>query len=59
MKIKAIWRRINPFHPNISQLAYSKTIEFPDGTALKDIEEFAKEDSRNGYRFYKLEVLTN
>jgi len=57
MKVKAYWKSKNPFHPDINQLGYTKTVEVPDNTDLKDMEQFAKDDSRNGYRFDKIEVV--
>jgi hypothetical protein len=57
MKVRAYWKSINPFHPDIDQLSYSKTVDVPDDTDLKVLEDFAKEDSRNGYRFDRLEIL--
>lgn len=57
MKIKAYWKSLNPFNPDIDKLGYAKTIYVPDDTDLKEIEQFAKDDSKNGYRFDKIEVL--
>lgn len=59
MKVKATWKSINPCNPDINQLGYAKTVIVPDDTDLKELEKFAKEDSRNGYRFNKLEVTGN
>lgn len=57
MKVKAHWKSINPFQPDISQLGYTKTIEVPDDTDMKELEEFAKNNSKEGYKFDKLEKL--
>lgn len=57
MKVRASWKSINPFRPNVDELGYTKTVEIPDGTDLKEIEQLAKDDSKNGYRFDKIEVL--
>ena len=57
MKVKAYWKNKNPFHPDISQFGYTKTVDVPDDTDLADIEKFAKDDCRNGYRFDKIEVI--
>lgn len=57
MKVKAYWKSINPFRINIDELGYTKTVEVPNDTDLKVLEDFAKEDSKNGYRFDKLEVI--
>jgi hypothetical protein len=58
MNIKAHWKSKNPFHPDINQLSYTKTVEVPDGTDMKVLEEFAKEDTKPGYLFDRIEVLT-
>lgn len=57
MKVIAYWKSINPFHPDISRLSYTKTVEVPDGTALGALEDFAREDTKEGYRFDRLEVI--
>jgi hypothetical protein len=58
MKIKAYWKNKNPF-AEIDRLAYSKTVELPDGTDLENIRQFAIEDTKDGFVFDKLEVLTD
>ena len=57
MKVRAHWKSINPFIPDIDQLGYTKTVDVPDDTDMKFLEEAAKQDSRNGYRFDKIEII--
>lgn len=57
MKVKAIWRSKNPFHPDIDRLSYSKTVEVPDDTDMDELKKFAIEDSLDGYFFSKFEIL--
>ena len=59
MKVKAICKSINPFIPDVNQLSYSKTIEVPDDTDMEQLKQFAIEDSRQGYRFDRLEVINS
>ena len=54
MKVKAIWRSINPFLINVDQLSYSKTVDVPDDTDMDELKQFAIEDSLPGYAFYKI-----
>lgn len=58
MKVKAFWKSINPFIPDINQLGYSKTIEVADDIDLKVVEQLAIEDSRSGYKFDRLEIVS-
>ena len=58
MKIRARWKNKNPFG-EIDRLSYTKTVEVPDDTDLKILEQFAKEDTLEGYQFDKIEVLPN
>lgn len=55
MKIKAFWKSNNPFIPDPTALVYTKTVEVPDNTDLKKLEEFAKSDTLPGYHFDKIE----
>lgn len=57
MKVKAHWKSINPFHPDISRLSYTKTVEVPAGTDLGVLEDFARKDTIEGYRFDRLEEI--
>ncbi|MAX23413.1 MAG: hypothetical protein CMJ19_02820 [Phycisphaeraceae bacterium] len=57
MKVKATWKSKNPFHPDISQLGYTKTVDVPDDTDLEELKQYAISDTRNGYLFDKLEVI--
>lgn len=56
MKVKAYWKNKNPF-ADIERLAYSKTVEVPDGTDLEIIKQFAIEDTKDGFFFDRLEVI--
>ena len=56
-KVKAFWKSKNPFRPNIEDLGYSKIIEVPSDTDMEELEDFAKEDSMEGYRFDRFEIL--
>ena len=58
MKIKAHWKNKNPF-ADIGRLRYHKEVEVPDDTDLKIIEQFAKNDTKEGFVFEKLEILTD
>ena len=57
MKIKAIWKSKNPFHPDVTQLSYTKIVEVPDDTDMEELKQFAIKDSRPGYTFDKLEKI--
>ncbi len=57
MKIKATYKNLNPFHPDINRLGYSKTVEVPDDTNMDQLKQAAIEDTRNGFRFDKIEKL--
>lgn len=57
MKVKAIWRSKNPFHPDIDRLSYSKTVEVPDDTDMDELKKFAIEDSKDGYVFINFETF--
>lgn len=57
MKVMAYWKSINPFHPDISRLSYTITFEVPDGTDLGVLEDFARKDTIEGYRFDRLEEI--
>ena len=57
MRVKAIYRSDNPFEPRIEDLGYSKTIEVSDDIDIKWLEKMAKEDTKEGYYFEKLEKL--
>jgi len=58
MKVKAYWVSINPFRPNVNDLAYTKIVEVPDDTDMEDLKKFAEKDSKEGYRFDKFKKLT-
>jgi hypothetical protein len=61
MKIKAYWKPIirNPFIPDINRIprGCTKTVEVPDDMDLKEVENFAKADTQEGYVFDKIEVM--
>ena len=57
MKVKAYWKSKNPFIPDPTKLEYSKTIKVQNDMDLKELEDFAKEDSMEGYSFDRLEVV--
>lgn len=59
MKVTAYWKCANPFHPDVSQLIYKKTIEVPDDMDLEELKGFAKADSRSGYMFDRLEKVND
>jgi hypothetical protein len=61
MKVKARWGRIgrNPFdiHADKDAIA-TKTVEFPDGTPMEEIEKLAREDvPPKGYEFIDVKEL--
>lgn len=57
MKVKAFWICKNPFE-DIDRMSYTKTVEVPDDTDMEVLKRFAEEDSKQGYRFEKFEVLS-
>lgn len=57
MKVKAYWKSKNPFLPRWEDLAYSKTVDVPDDTDMDELEQHAKDDSKDGYVFDKLEKI--
>ncbi|NQU54088.1 MAG: hypothetical protein HQ522_16285 [Bacteroidetes bacterium] len=57
MKVRAYYKSINPFRPNIEDLRYSKTVDVPEGTDMEVLEKFAIEDTRSGYVFDKIEEV--
>ena len=57
MKIKAYDKAINPFHPEPNMLGYAKTVEVSDDTDMGWLEKMAKENTRKGYKFDKIEKL--
>lgn len=57
MEIKATWKSKNPFIPDVTELGYTKTVKVPDDTDIKVLEDFAKEDTLDGYVFEKIEII--
>ena len=61
MKIKAIWKPVirNPFIPNMYMIPTDqfKVVEVPDDTNIKQLEEYAKQDTPDRYVFDRIEIV--
>ena len=51
MKVRAKYTASNPFHPDVTRLTYTKTVEVPDDTDWEQLKQFAIDDTLPGYRF--------
>ena len=56
MKVKVIWRSINPFQPRIEDLGRVSEAELPEETDFKNIEVFAIDATPIGYFLFKIDM---
>ena len=60
MKIKARWRKtgLNPFQQMFHEGDFiSKTVEVDDDVEMKQLEQFAKDNTQEGYEFIEVVKL--